>query len=183
MLEFSFPQISRLQDQIDTEDLYTGEGEEAEGDRSYGLEKEPHLTLQYGLHDEVSVEDVRRACTGLALDQLHLESPSSFTNDRFDVLKFDATGDGIVQINTMLSKLPHTTEYKFHPHVTIGYIFSVSLLLTFFFLDIASVSRLYHVGWSGKVIVHLAYVVLAQGTYDQERRKSISMYSKTKSTV
>jgi len=54
MLYFDFPQIKDIHNQIDKDDLYVDEE-----DPSFGLENEPHCTLLFGLHPEVSTEDVQ----------------------------------------------------------------------------------------------------------------------------
>ena len=54
MLYFDFPQINKIHDAIDPKDLY-----EEEGDRTFGIEDEPHCTLLYGLHKEVTPEMIQ----------------------------------------------------------------------------------------------------------------------------
>jgi hypothetical protein len=54
MLYFEFPEITFLHNMIDEKDIYT-----EEGDNSFGLEDEPHTTLLYGLHDGVTLKDVK----------------------------------------------------------------------------------------------------------------------------
>jgi 2'-5' RNA ligase len=48
---------------------------------------------------------------------------SLFENAKYDVLKFDVENPVLAEINTELSKLPHTTNFPdYHPHATIGYL-------------------------------------------------------------
>ena len=54
MLYFDFPQMNKIHDAIDPKDLYT-----EEGDRTFGIEDEPHCTLLYGLHKEVTPEMIQ----------------------------------------------------------------------------------------------------------------------------
>jgi 2'-5' RNA ligase len=118
MLYLDFPQMESLHEQIDPEDIYTEEGE-----RSYGLEKEPHVTLLYGLHEEVDGETVKKICLEHQYESLVLENVSCFENEKFDVLKFDVNGESLHECNKKLSELPHTTDYPdYHPHATIGYL-------------------------------------------------------------
>jgi hypothetical protein len=46
MLYFDFPLMDKIHNVIDPKDIYY-----EEGDRSFGLEDEPHTTLLYGLHE------------------------------------------------------------------------------------------------------------------------------------
>jgi 2'-5' RNA ligase len=120
MLYYDFPKINEIHSMIEDEDLYT-----EEGDRSYGLEKEPHTTLLFGLHShEIPDEEVMKAskCHEIP-SELKLHNPSLFKNDKYDVLKFDVAGNNLHKLNSELSKLPHTTDYPdYHPHSTIGYL-------------------------------------------------------------
>jgi len=54
MLYFGFSQINKIHDAINPDHLYT-----EDEDRTYGLEDEPHCTLLYGLHKEVTVDDIK----------------------------------------------------------------------------------------------------------------------------
>lgn len=118
MLHFDFPEMQELHDYISEEDIYT-----EEGDRSYGLEKDPHVTLLYGLHEEVSDDTVKKICLGQNYGSVMLENISCFENEKFDVLKFDVKADGLHDCNAKLAELPHTTEYPdYHPHATVGYL-------------------------------------------------------------
>lgn len=114
MLYFDFPQIKMIHEKINKDDIYTAEG--------HGLETESHVTLLYGLHEDVKDEDVLNAsCKGIESIQLH--NISLFSNDKFDVLKFDAKGNFLFDINRELSKLPHTTDFPdYHPHCTVAYL-------------------------------------------------------------
>lgn len=119
MVYFDFPQMQELHSLIDPEDVYT-----EEGDRSYGLEDEPHTTLLYGLHSkEIPDETVMEICMSEPISDIVLSNPSLFENPNYDVLKFDAVCPALNSINSKLVKLPHTTSFPdYHPHATIGYL-------------------------------------------------------------
>ena len=118
MLHFDFPKMKDLHELIDQKDVYT-----EEGDRSYGLETDPHVTLLYGLHDDVDGEKVGEICKSHKFEDMLLENLSCFENKKFDVLKFDVKGISLNECNKMLAKLPHTTDFPdYHPHATIGYL-------------------------------------------------------------
>jgi 2'-5' RNA ligase len=125
MLYFNFPEIKSLQDQIDDKDLYVPE----EGDlRTYGKETDPHCTLLYGLHEEVTLDQVKQALKDITFSDCKLYNVSKFDNPKYDVLKFDvgyATrgGDFLNKANKALSKLPFTSEYPdYHAHSTVAYL-------------------------------------------------------------
>lgn len=106
--------VQRYQRLIDVEDLGPG-----------GLETQPHITLKYGLHEGVSIDDVRRALADTP--------PIAVTFGRNE--SFPDSGDGAVlyiavdspalhRLNGLLSGyLPNTdTQPEYTPHVTVGYL-------------------------------------------------------------
>lgn len=118
MLYFSFPEISKLHDAIDVDDLY-----EEEDDDSFGLEKEPHTTLLFGLHSEITKKDIKKILDKYTFYECKVFNVSLFQNEKYDVLKFDVKGDNLKEVNKELSNYPHTTDYPdYHPHMTIAYL-------------------------------------------------------------
>lgn len=118
MLYFDFPYMFKIQDGINPSHLY-----EEDKDSSYGLEAEPHCTLLYGLHEEVTDEMVENIARNYAFGNCTIKNASLFENEKFDVLKFDVEGDNLHDCNKELCKLPHTTNFPdYHPHMTIAYI-------------------------------------------------------------
>lgn len=111
----------KLQSMIDEEDVYT-----EEGDKSFGREDEPHVTILYGLHATNTDEDIEEIVDTLKAPELILKEISIFEKEKFDVLKFDIVGDSaekLSKMNAKFAKLPHTTSYPdYHPHSTIAYI-------------------------------------------------------------
>jgi len=117
MAYFDSLQIPELQKSIDPEDLYM-----IEGDDSYGLEDEHHVTLLYGLHhDKIDEADVLRISAN-DLQPIVLAGASLFESDKFEVLKFDALSDRLHEINKELSAFPHTKTFDYHPHSTIAFL-------------------------------------------------------------
>jgi hypothetical protein len=118
MLYFDFPQINEIHDLIDSDDIYT-----EEGDTTFGLEKEPHTTLLFGLHDGVTTDDISKVLTGFKYGNCNIKSASLFENEKYDVLKFDVDGENLHETNAKLRKFPHTNNFPdYHPHMTIAYI-------------------------------------------------------------
>ena len=124
MLYFDFPQMSDLHSIIDKSDVYT----ESE-DKSYGLEDKPHCTLLYGLHDTVSLSDVKLAINTITFGDCKIYNPSLFTsNKKYDVLKFDVAPQSkgrtfLTKAHMALKKYPYTSDFPdYEPHMTIAYI-------------------------------------------------------------
>ena len=99
---------------IKQEDLFEGEG--------YGVEKEPHVTVLYGLH--TADTDVIAECVKeFGSVSFKFKGLSLFENEEYDVLKFDIESQDLTHLNNCLSALPHTNEYPtYNPHCTIAYI-------------------------------------------------------------
>jgi hypothetical protein len=118
MLYFNFPAINKIHDAIDPEHIY-----EEEGDKTFGLEDEPHTTLLFGLHNEVSLDEVKKALDKFKFSTCKVKNASLFENEKYDVFKFDVEGKNLHETNAELRKYPYTNKYDdYHPHLTIGYI-------------------------------------------------------------
>ena len=121
MLYFEFPELKEIQSKINKDDIY-----EEENDTSYGLEKNPHITLLYGLHNNVTVDNVKdaiKSVNDLKFYKCVVANMSLFKSKKYDVLKFDGYGRSLVDINKQLCELPHTSTFPdYHPHLTIGYL-------------------------------------------------------------
>lgn len=118
MLYFTFPEINKIHDAIDPEDIYT-----EEGDRTYGLEDEPHTTLLFGSHPEVTTENIKEILDKYTYSTCKIHNASLFENPKYDVLKFDVKGDKLHETNEDLKQYPYTSDFpNYHPHLTIGYL-------------------------------------------------------------
>lgn len=104
---------------VKDEDIYDNE------DKEYGREIEPHVTILYGLHDdEIEEEDVIEFLKVLKMPIVKFNDISCFTNDEYDVLKWDVEKTDLEPINKLTCKLfPFTNKYPdYHPHCTIAYL-------------------------------------------------------------
>lgn len=118
MLYFNFPEISKIHDAINPNDLY-----EEEEDRTFGLEDEPHTTLLFGLHQEVTPEEVKKVLDQFIFGPCTIDNASLFENEKYDVLKFDVNGNNLHSCNKALKTFPYTNNFPdYHPHLTIGYL-------------------------------------------------------------
>lgn len=119
MLFFNIPRWNKITSVILPDDLYEKDGE-------YGIEKEPHLTILYGFHDEVNAEDVFKLVKeniSMKPIEVHLSGISVFKNPDFDVVKFDAESPELTKLNGIVKQLPNTSNFPdYHPHITIGYV-------------------------------------------------------------
>ncbi len=105
----------KIQDNISDDDVYTEDG--------YGRETEPHITVLYGLHDDIPDSDIEAAVDKMTSPEITLRKISSFNNEKFDVIKFDVEGEGLFKMNKLFTKFPHTTDFPdYHPHTTIAYV-------------------------------------------------------------
>lgn len=105
---------------IKKEDIY-----EDSNDSSYGLENEPHVTILYGLHTEVTPQEITDLVRDVEVGEfIEISGISLFENQHYDVLKWDVKKSPfLVEMRNKLIKLPHTTSYpKFNPHITISYV-------------------------------------------------------------
>ena len=106
-----------LEKLIPNEALY-----EPKDDPTYGKENEPHVTILFGLHNDISDKDIEAEIKKIKVPRIELGKVSSFKNDLFEVLKFDIISDDLMKLNKKFSEFPHTTDYpNYHPHMTIAY--------------------------------------------------------------
>lgn len=118
MLYFDFPEIKTIHNIIKPNDIY-----EDPYDDSYGLETEPHVSLLFGLHNEVTTDNVKNVLKKFTFGPCRLTNVSTFDGPPYDVLKYDIDGDGLHEANAELRKFPHTTNFpEYHPHLTIAYL-------------------------------------------------------------
>lgn len=104
---------------IDPEDIF-----KVEGDRSYGLEENPHITILYGLHKEVTIDQIKQVLEEFkdGID-IEIDGIGIFENKDFDVVKFNVVPtDSLQSLHNNLSELPNSNEYpEYKPHITICY--------------------------------------------------------------
>lgn len=120
MIDIDIDNWKDFESNIDKNDLYDPENDK------HGFETEPHLTLLYGLHSEVSDEDVESSLKKFDLKNLKIEIDGigSFENDNFDVLKMNVKKTKLLNdIHNSLKELPNSDQYvEYNPHITIAYL-------------------------------------------------------------
>lgn len=117
MLDVNIPDSdwSKLQVLIDDDEVYDNKG--------FGREDEPHITLLYGLHDTVDDNDIKETVEEFDEIMVTLSKVGFFTNDKFDVIKYELSDKQLFEMNTLLKEFPHTSSYPiYEPHLTIAYV-------------------------------------------------------------
>ena len=118
MLYFTFYELPYIHSQIMPSHTYILPNDTL----MFGLERIPHTTLLYGLHSNVTVEDVATRLGDLQYSECLVDNISMFKK-KYDVLKYDVSGSGLHEANTILTEFQHTTCYSiYHPHLTIAYL-------------------------------------------------------------
>jgi hypothetical protein len=121
-------------DLISPEDIYRekeqvpgpmGLGKADHPDEQYGMEKNPHVTLLYGLSNEADYFAARQKLSQLEPPVFKLGNVGSFRNDDspYDVVILHIDSDGFHEINGLLQKFPNVNSFpKYNPHMTLGYV-------------------------------------------------------------
>ena len=117
MLDVPFKGWDALTDKIDEDDVYDTD------DGQFGKEDEPHITVLYGLHDNVSSDDVKSLLYDVTDIEFEITGVSLFEADLYDVVKFDIESDKLRELNDTVKSLPHTSTHPtYHPHLTLSYV-------------------------------------------------------------
>lgn len=110
--------ILTLHKQISKEDLYTEE-------KGYGLEKEPHVTILYGLHT-TNPSGIKKLLKDEKPVKLKLGKITRFSTDDkpYDVLKIDIKSEDLTRLNKLFKdNEEYTSDFdKYHPHLTLAYV-------------------------------------------------------------
>lgn len=121
MLEVPFENWQKVLSKISKEDLYEENGND------YGLETEPHVTVLYGLHEEVDEEKlinfVKEFCKSSPIE-IQISKMGVFKNSKFEVLKLDVESQTLKALNKALSEnFPYTSKFPtYEPHITLAYL-------------------------------------------------------------
>lgn len=122
MVYLSCPAMRFLHKKIESADVY----DPMDLDMKYGIEKETHITLLFGLDPTVPIEDVQKILRRHTFVRGRLVNASLFKSDLYDVLKFDVDEESVKrfsEINSALCKLPYKTDFPdYHPHCTVAYL-------------------------------------------------------------
>lgn len=118
MLEVPVSNWEEITSSINEEDLYTEEGKP-------GIQDNPHVTILYGLHEEVTLDKIKSIFEEFkdGID-ISIEGIDLFENESFDVVKFNVIkNEKLKRLNDRLSELPNSNQYpEYVPHITIAYV-------------------------------------------------------------
>ena len=119
MLELNISNWDELTGSIDPDDIYEPK------DPSKGIEEIPHITIFFGLHKEVTTEQIRKVFEDND-DHVHVEIDGIdiFERPEYDVVKLNIKHDKTLQyLHDELKKLPNSDEFTdYKPHITISYV-------------------------------------------------------------
>ncbi len=91
----------------------------------YGIEREPHVTVLYGIESEAYLPALKKVCSKIKPFSIKLGSVSLFETDpSFDVLKIDIISPELHKLNSLFksnSKF-HSDFPDYHPHLTLAYL-------------------------------------------------------------
>ena len=89
----------------------------------HGREKDPHVTVKYGLTKSYSPNEMQQILNGIKPFMLIVGGISIFKNPNFDVVKFDVDGKELRELNQIFSSLPNRdTHPEYHGHLTLAYV-------------------------------------------------------------
>lgn len=89
-----------------------------------GIETEPHVTLLFGLAENVTKEQLQKHLQPLSNYRTMCLGSSLFENEDFDVLKMSAHNKNLVETNKALrDNFDYKNSYNdYNPHVTVAYL-------------------------------------------------------------
>lgn len=125
MLDYEQPEfIKEIQKKISKEELYLGETQEDIDTNQYGIEDECHITICFGLENDVRFEDFKEYLFPLEDYKTILINISTFENEKYDVLKVDARCPKAKESNKLINDNfeVHTDFKDYHAHMTIAYL-------------------------------------------------------------
>lgn len=118
MLYFDIPKDKwkKIQDLVNDEDISEVDGVE-------GRETEPHITLLYGIHEDVDDKAVEAIINEFSAPEISLSKIGIFENEDMDVVKFDIKCKELNKMNKQLKELPHTSKFPtYEAHSTIAFV-------------------------------------------------------------
>lgn len=124
MLDYNMPEfIKELQKKIPEDEIYFGTDEEKKNN-TYGIEKESHITIVYGLDNSVKYDEIKPYLFDVNDYKTILVNISTFDCDDYDVLKVTAKCPKALESNKLIMEnFDVTTTYPdFKPHMTIAYL-------------------------------------------------------------
>ena len=121
MIELDIPNWDEITKIIKDEDMY-----DPPGDKTKGIESDPHVTVFFGLLPTVNDADVINIINKYKHSHLDIDitGVDNFKNAEFDVVKFSVNKNKTLSdFHDDLSKLPNAETFtEYIPHITISFI-------------------------------------------------------------
>ncbi len=118
MSRFDFPDWKDVLSEIDEADLANDEGQT-------GLEEEPHVTILYGLHNDVDMEKVKNVFEKMKPINIRVVDVSMFDKkEDYDVVKFGVESNELSILHECLKNLiDNSDEFpEYEPHASIAFV-------------------------------------------------------------
>jgi len=117
--EFSAQMIAFGQNII-TDDMLFFDPQEPD---DYGREKDPHVTIKFGLTESYPSEEIAEFIRGTKPFFIRITGMDIFSNPKFDVVKMNVEGEELTRLRQIFDRLPNVDEHKiYHPHMTLAYV-------------------------------------------------------------
>ena len=118
MVNCETPGWSRfINNYISPNDIYTSK---------QGLELTQHITVLYGLHSTVTIQQLKPFLSNFKLNNIKITSNNIniFENDEFDVVYFECISEKLNDLNFIVqNNFPFSNQYTdYAPHMTIAYV-------------------------------------------------------------
>lgn len=96
-------------------------------DKDFGYETDPHVTVLYGFHDNVDIEELSKTIKEVIGDKkvnLSLNGMSVFNSEECDVLIFTIESDELRKLNKLIRERFDYREFfsDYKPHMTLAYL-------------------------------------------------------------
>ncbi|HRT84923.1 MAG TPA: 2'-5' RNA ligase family protein [Bacteroidales bacterium] len=89
----------------------------------YGREKDPHITIKFGLTQSYKPEQMAEFLKGTKPFFIRITGMDIFQNPKFDVVKMNVEGEKLNRLRQIFDQLPNADKYKvYHPHMTLAYL-------------------------------------------------------------
>jgi 2'-5' RNA ligase len=104
---------SKLQAQISDDDISEGKRDE-----------HPHVTIMNNINEVVPTGAIEEILKDATPPTIVLDKIGYFSQDDFDVLKFDIASPDLHKLNQAFQGIPHENEFEggYHPHASICYL-------------------------------------------------------------
>jgi len=117
MATFNFPNWEEVLNEIDENDLINEEDKKV-------IEEEPHVTILYGLHDDIDMKKVGEIFENIKPINAKVMNVSLFENKDFDVVKFGIESNELLILHEWLKhSFDYTSDFPdYNAHATIAYV-------------------------------------------------------------